>query len=145
MGQNRSEEPSLTKKQLQWCRYCVLNVKCPPQAYVLEAWFPAHGDILEDGGNFRRWGSDWGSRLLGAHLKVLSGPWSFPYSLFLVCYEVTVFSFVCCHHHDNLPRHMGQVTMHWDLWNCEPNKCFFLSVFLLCVLSQWQVTNLLSL
>jgi hypothetical protein len=33
-----------------------LNMKCPPEAHVLKAWSLAGDAILEDSGNFRRWG-----------------------------------------------------------------------------------------
>jgi hypothetical protein len=45
-----------------------LNIKCPLQTHVLEAWFPAGGVILGGSGNFRRWSLVRGSRSLGAWL-----------------------------------------------------------------------------
>jgi hypothetical protein len=46
-----------------------LNKKCPPQAPVFNAWFPAGGTILGGPGNFSRWGLVGESRSLGADFE----------------------------------------------------------------------------
>jgi hypothetical protein len=43
------------KRSLIFFRLCYcLNMKCPPQVYALNVWYPAGGIILESGQNFER-------------------------------------------------------------------------------------------
>jgi hypothetical protein len=49
-----------------------LNMRCPPQVHVLNAWSPAGGAILEGSGNFRRGCLAKGSRSLGHILGAIS-------------------------------------------------------------------------
>jgi hypothetical protein len=81
----------------------------PPKASSHGAWSLVGGTILGGSGNFSR---------CGEPLKVIPGS-----SLcFLVSMSWRTFSTThsCCH--DTLPKHMGQETMGWTPWNCEPKK-----------------------
>jgi hypothetical protein len=60
---------------------CVFsNIKGPPQARVLIAWFPVGGVILRGSGNFRRWGLNGEGRSLkaGCWRYLVSSPFFSP-------------------------------------------------------------------
>jgi hypothetical protein len=67
------------------------GLKYPPQALVLNAWFPAGGAILGGSGYFRRWGLAGGSGSLGSmFLDAVSYPFpSLFLPLFPLCHKVS--------------------------------------------------------
>lgn len=101
----------------------------PLKAHMLKAWFSAHGATRRDE-TFKRWG-------LGRGLRSSAMTW--------MAYQSSspIGSLSCWpwggqlgpSHANVLPcqKQWGQLTRHWNLWNCEPENCFFFQFALLQV------------